>query len=235
MFDEKDFPFLTEKGHIVSLVGGGGKTTLMYNMAAHCARKGWRVLVTTTTHIMQPPGGVWAQTDAQLNTLWNSGNYAVVGTPAPGGKLTAPPVEQLARWMPQADIVLIEADGAKRMPCKAPAEHEPVILSPCDIVLAVAGASALGHPLSEVCFRAELAADMLNVSQNAELTPEQLAQLLASEKGGRKSVENRNFYVVLNQADTEKRIHLAKQTAEILRKTYQVSCILTHFEEGERA
>ena len=34
---ENDFPFLTEKGHIVSLVGGGGKTTLMYAMAAHCS------------------------------------------------------------------------------------------------------------------------------------------------------------------------------------------------------
>ena len=63
---ENDFPFLTEKGHIVSLVGGGGKTTLMYAMAAHCARKNWRVLVTTTTHIMQPSGAVWARTDAEL-------------------------------------------------------------------------------------------------------------------------------------------------------------------------
>ena len=35
----KNFPFLAEKGHVISLVGGGGKTTLMYNLAAHCARK----------------------------------------------------------------------------------------------------------------------------------------------------------------------------------------------------
>lgn len=39
MIDEKIFPFLAEKGHVISLVGGGGKTTLMYNLAAHCARK----------------------------------------------------------------------------------------------------------------------------------------------------------------------------------------------------
>lgn len=57
MIDEKIFPFLAEKGHVISLVGGGGKTTLMYNLAAHCAHKGWRVLAATTTHIMQPPGG----------------------------------------------------------------------------------------------------------------------------------------------------------------------------------
>ena len=142
---ENDFPFLTEKGHIVSLVGGGGKTTLMYAMAAHCARKNWRVLVTTTTHIMRPSGAVWAQTDAELFRLWEHGSYAVAGTAVPGGKLAAPPQKQLEHWMQLADIVLIEADGSRRMPCKAPAAHEPVLLPQCDIVLVVAGVSALGN------------------------------------------------------------------------------------------
>ena len=235
MFEEKDFPFLAEKGHVVSFVGGGGKTTLMYAAAAYCARKGWHVLAATTTHIMQPPGGVWARTDAQRDALWNSGRYAVAGTSTPGGKLTAPPAELLERWMPQADIILIEADGAKRMPCKAPAAHEPVILPQCDIVLAVAGASALGRPLSEVCFRAELAAESLCVPPDAELTPELLAKLLASEKGGRKAVNARAFCAVLNQADEGPRCRLAQQTAGILREIYRVPCVLTWFEEGKRA
>ena len=218
MIDEKIFPFLAEKGHVISLVGGGGKTTLMYNLAAHCARKGWRVLAATTTHIMQPPGGVWAQTDAELFRLWKCGSYAVAGTAAHGGKLTAPPQAQLERWMTLADIVLIEADGAKRMPCKAPAAHEPVLLPQCDTVLAVAGLSALRHPLREVCFRAELAAELLCVPQDAQLTPELLANLLASEAGGRKAVGDRSFYVVLNQVDTKEQAALARQVADILKK-----------------
>lgn len=49
-------------------------------------------------------------------------------------------------------MVLLEADGAKRMPCKVPAAHEPVLLPESDIVLTVAGLSALGRPLREVCF-----------------------------------------------------------------------------------
>ena len=48
------FPFLTEKNHVVSLVGAGGKTTLLYALAEYLRAKGWRVLVTTTTHIWQP-------------------------------------------------------------------------------------------------------------------------------------------------------------------------------------
>ena len=42
MLSETQFPFLAEKGHVVSLVGGGGKTTLLYAFARHCAAKGWR-------------------------------------------------------------------------------------------------------------------------------------------------------------------------------------------------
>ena len=70
---ESCFPFLTEKGHIVSLVGGGGKTTLMYAMASCCARKDWKVLAATTTHIMKPPGGVWADNNAARDALKSEG------------------------------------------------------------------------------------------------------------------------------------------------------------------
>lgn len=235
MIGEQQFPFLAEKGHVVSLVGGGGKTTLLYAMAAHCASQGWKVLVTTTTHILCPADGTLAQTDAQLQALWARGSYAVVGTPAPGGKLTAPAADQLAAWMDQADGVFIEADGAKHFPCKAPAEQEPVLLPQSDIVLAVAGLSALGHPLKECCFRLEQACMLLGVPPEACLTPELLAQLLASEQGGRKRVGSRAFYAVLNQADTPQRQLLGKQTLCVLQERYRVNGVLTQFEEGERA
>ena len=232
---ELPFPFLAEKGHVVSLVGGGGKTTLLYAMAAHCASRGWRVLVTTTTHILCPADGTLAQTDAQLQALWARGSYAVVGTPAPGGKLTAPAADQLAAWMDQADGVFIEADGAKHLPCKAPAEQEPVLLPQSDIVLGVAGLSALGQPLHRVCFRLEQTCALLQAEPETLLTPELLAQLLASPRGGRKQVGDRLFYGVLNQADSAQRRNLGQQTLTILRQCYGLEGFLTHFEEGERA
>ena len=120
----------------------------------------------------------------------------------------------LADWMAEADTVLLEADGAKHHPCKAPAAHEPVLLRPSDIVLAVAGLSAVGKPLQDVCFRLEAA---------------------CSEAGGRKSVSTRKFYAILNQADDEARRAAGEQTLAILKETYDVTGYLTHFEEGERA
>lgn len=65
----------------------------------------------------------------------------MVGEPAGSGKLTMPPY--LDDWMTEADTVLLEADGAKRHPCKAPAAHEPVLLRSSDIVMVAAGLSAV--------------------------------------------------------------------------------------------
>lgn len=234
MLREEQFPFLREKGHIVSLVGGGGKTTLLYALSAHCARKGWHVLAATTTHIGQPDHN-FARTDAEANALWAAGTYAVLGTPDGNGKLTAPPEEQLQSWMQRADAVFLEADGAKRLPCKAPAEHEPVLRPESDVVLAVAGLSAVGRPLRECCFRLEQACALLGTSPDAQLTPERLALLLASENGGRKSVGTRQFCAVLNQADDAARRAQGEQTRKILWEAYRVKSVLTTFEKGERA
>ena len=137
MLDQAALPFLSQRGHIVSLVGGGGKTTLLYQMSAHCARKGWRVLASTTTHIRCPQDGHWAPDAYQRDALWAAGTYAVAGKPAAQNKLTQPAC--LEEWMQAADAVFLEADGAKGLPCKAPAAHEPVLLPQSDILLAVAG------------------------------------------------------------------------------------------------
>ena len=132
-------------------------------------------------------------------------------------------------------MVLLDADGAKRMPCKAPAAHEPVLLPESDIVLAVAGLSALGRPLREVCFRLEQACALLGAAPETLLTPELLARLLASEQGGRKRVGDRRFSVVLNPADASARIAAGEQTLALLRKKYEVQGVLTYFDERERA
>ena len=137
--------------------------------------------------------------------------------------------------MAQADAVFIEADGAKHYPCKVPAAHEPVLLPPSDIVLAVAGLSALDRPLREACFRYDtIHPQFLAAAPDAPLTPPVLAQLLASAQGGRKAVGDRQFYAVLNQADTSELRQQGIQIQQLLRQQ-GIPCVLTHFKEEERA
>lgn len=288
---EQKFPFLREKGHVVSLIGGGGKTTLLYALSAYCTAKGWRVLTATTTHIRKPVNVPWIAVNEEEKTaslecessecktsvgikcvcentawenagkerdrLWQQGTYVVAGTPAPHEKLTILPEAIRSEWISDADITFLEADGAKCLPCKFPAAHEPVILPQSDIVLAVAGLSALYRPLGEVCFRAELAIEAWNrdvceygdaaypkegkrllkevpISKDTSLTPELLAWLLGSENGARKDISGRLFFVVLNQADTSERREDGRKVLDILKHSYGIQGILTSFSGSER-
>ena len=123
----------------------------------------------------------------------------------------------------------------KHLPCKVPAAHEPVLLPQCDMVLAVAGLSALEKPLEQVCFRLKEACRVLSVTPDTLLTPELLARMLADPQGGRKNVGGRQFHVVLNQADTSRRRMLGEQVLRILQQEYGINGFLTSFQEGERA
>ena len=109
--------------------------------------------------------------------------YAVVGKACGGGKLESLPEQELVEYMQDADIVLIEADGAKGMPCKVPAEHEPVIWETSDIVIGVMGMSALGKPLQEVCFRKKEVEELLGVPATEQMSVELMAEILVSDRG----------------------------------------------------
>lgn len=197
------FDFVNDgKKHTICLVGGGGKTTVMYELAAAWAACGRRVLVLTSTHILRPVDGSFVADVPAVQNLWQQGRYAVIGTPEPAtGKLTAPPQDLYEALHLQADVILCEADGSRHHPCKVPAENEPVLLPDSDIVLAVAGMDALGHSLAQACQRPQLAAELLGCSLDSVIDEQMLAALLLSEQGARKNVGKRTFYIVLNKCD----------------------------------
>lgn len=197
------FDFVNDgKKHTICLVGGGGKTTVMYELAAMWAACGRRVLVLTSTHILCPADGSFATDAATVHNLWQQRRYAVIGTPELStGKLTAPPQDLYEALQLQADVILCEADGSRHHPCKVPAEYEPVLLPDCDMVLAVAGMDALGNSLQQACQRPQLAAELLGCSTEKIIDAQMLASLLLSEQGARKNVGTRTYYIVLNKCD----------------------------------
>lgn len=209
------FDFVTDgKQHNICLVGGGGKTTVMYELAAAWAASGRKVLVLTSTHILRPADGSFAADVPAVQNLWQQRRCAVIGTPEPAtGKLTAPPQDLYEALQPQADVILCEADGSRHHPCKLPAEHEPVLLPDSDIVLAVAGMDALGRQLAQACQRSQLAAELLGCSAEKIIDAQMLASLLLSGQGARKNVGARAYYIVLNKCDLLK----AAQQEEMLR------------------
>lgn len=230
----QSFGFLTRTGQIVSLVGGGGKTTLMYCLADACASRGKRVLVSTTTHIYQPDKRFLARDDAEAEALWAAGKFAVIGTPMPGiGKLAAPETGFLRRLMERADITFLEADGAKHHPCKVPRNGEPVLLPECNLVLGVFGLSAVGKPLREVCFRLEEAMELLGVEPDHILTEEDAAEILSSPAGTGKDLGGREYAVVLNQCDDGRRRRAGGEIAARLALLGVEQVVMTAFDRPE--
>ncbi len=187
------------------MVGGGGKSTAMFRLAAELAAQGKRVVTTTTTHIsiaqialaphhlVHPPDRPVEELVARLSSLLAAHPYAlVVGLPdsatgrAFGIDLAV--VEAIAA-LPEVDAVLVEADGSRMRPFKAPADHEPVV-PPCTTLLVpVVGIDALGRPLTDdTVHRAERVAALAGTQPGGAVTPEVVAAVLAHPRGGLKGL-----------------------------------------------
>ena len=151
-------------GGFISVIGSGGKTTLLSVLSR---RLPGRVILTTSTHIYPFPGIPLAQTPEELHAALSRSRVVCAGTPQPSGKLSAPaiPFEVLKT---SADHVLVEADGSAGRPLKAHRPFEPVIPACSDMTVCVVGASGLGHPAAQVCHCPEL------FSELAGITPDQL-------------------------------------------------------------
>ena len=219
------FDFNDGQKHIVALVGAGGKTTLMYELADYYASLGLKVLVTTSTHILQPQATslpfaslhqemlaedgylraeLWAHSLEEARELWQRSCFAVVGAEEIGThKLMAVPTEAWAQYMTEADIIFCEADGAKHKPCKVPRAGEPVIYDACTDVIGVVGMDALGGRVQDVCFRTEQVCELLACDGEHILTEADIAKILLSDNGTHKNVGNLPYYIVLNKCDTE--------------------------------
>lgn len=224
------FPFLKEKGHCIALVGAGGKTTLMYYLAQQFCRRGYKTAVTTTTHIFRPEQGAMCHTLMECRARWDRQEYAVLGREVDNGKLGAPEKEQLQQLLEQADQLLVEADGAKRMACKVPAAHEPVIPPQADIVIGVVGLDVLGQSIRAACFRPAETAALLGCDVDHRLTPADLVTILQSEKGTRKNVGDRAYYMVLNKCDDAAR----RQQGEQMLRQLGNQAVMTCFDRACR-
>jgi molybdenum cofactor cytidylyltransferase len=114
-------------------------------------------------------------------------------------------LEVLDRFCQERGIGLVmEADGSRRRPLKAPAPHEPPIPGFVDTVVVVAGLSALGQPLtSEWVYNPDLFAEISGIPMGSEITQNGLVKVLTHKMGGLKNVPSgARRIVLLNQADT---------------------------------
>ena len=195
------------KKGITSIIGSGGKTSLMLRLADELSQIG-KVIVTTSTMIFLPTH------IRVVQELTDFEGCICIGTACPNGKLTTPKesFEELAK---HADYVLVEADGSKHLPLKAHLSHEPVIV-PNFHVICVVGASGLNQPIADAVHRWER---FLELTGQTVASPEAVAAVLREE--------NLADRYLINQAETN--LEAAKELAALLPKPSVLSCL----EKGE--
>ena len=173
---------------VISIVGAGGKTSLLFAWARELSAAGKSVVITTTTHMYRPA----PMDDENIRIV-------VSDDPERADKVTAPPADVLEGLRETADVVLIEADGSRRMPLKWPAPWEPVVPDYTDLTVCVAGLSGLGQKTADAVYRAE---DLPDALKRDTVDFNLIHALVSSRNGGQKGVRG-DFRVFMNQVDDD--------------------------------
>ncbi len=209
---------LARAPELVAIVGGGGKSSLMFALAGSLPG---RVVVTTTTRIfaaqMSQAAEVCTLADESFRERLDAfaSSLLVVGGAEGDRAVGVPPelpAELLAR--PGVDWVVVEADGSRMLPVKAPAEHEPVVPQETGLLVPVVGIDALSGPIREVAHRPERVSAITGLAAEETLTPEALAALLTSPRGGLKNVPQAARVVLLiNKVESPSELEAARRVA----------------------
>lgn len=197
-----------KRPRIISVVGAGGKTTLIYRLAEELKIKGIRVLITTTTKMYVPKrrfisweSGIGEEGDKgkqesakrmeeKIRGKLHEEGIVVEGRILNGGEKFTGISEKVRSILPNlCDVLLVEADGSRQKPVKVPADHEPVLFPVSDLVIGVLGMNSVGQRILEAAHRPEDVAAFLNTSVEHRITEEDLEKIAESPLGLKKGVD----------------------------------------------
>ncbi len=197
--------------YVVSIIGGGGKSTLMEHLSRKLSRRNMKVIITSTTKFQAPPGVALVFQNGnsnylresetllrELNTIAIASDHYTDKSRLLGvNRQAIPDIRRLA------ELTLIEADGSRQRGLKTHKEHEPVIPTCTQRTIVVVSAETVGQPLDDThVHRAELFSEKWGLPLGTTLTPEIMARELLSPYGYLKNVPIHSeitFYV--NKAD----------------------------------
>ena len=221
---------------VISLVGAGGKTTLMFRLAKELSSGGKRVVTTTTTKIFEPASGetgsLFVDSDEERikdflrGHLDQYGHITIARERLESGKLKgiSPNLVEGLWRLNGIDTIIIEADGAAGRPVKAPRENEPVIPASTTLVVAMLGIDGMEKELNEKnVFQPERVSKITGVPMGERLTDEAMAILLTHPEGIFKGTPSSSRVVAfLNKVDVRNGVAKAKSIAQkILEKKHR--------------
>lgn len=204
---------------IIAAVGGGGKTTTLSHLQRMFLTDGKKSVIMTTTHIqdIKASYSVYGESERELSEILQREGRVWLGRPFKEGKIGAVS-DAFYRFLLSLEVpLLIEADGAKRLPVKTPEAHEPVIPEETTCVLAVYGLDCLDKAIETIACRPERVASIMGKTVESVISEEDIVTLALSRNGGRKGIgPNMRYQVILNKADDDRLTMRARRIAAYL-------------------
>ncbi|MFQ5556005.1 MAG: selenium cofactor biosynthesis protein YqeC [Acidimicrobiales bacterium] len=184
---------------LLALVGGGGKTTLLFALGRGSPS---RTVLTTTTKMGSaltsgfPP--LIDPSPAVIVDALRRHRAVLVWREVAAHRARGFAPSTIDRWFSTrvADHIVVESDGARSHPFTAPAPHEPPVPAATTIVVACVGADALGRVVADRCHRPLRVAAAADCSPYERLTPERAASAITSTIGLGKNVPDAARFVV---------------------------------------
>ena len=215
-------------GEVVSLVGGGGKTTIMFALAREIASNGSCVVTTTTTKIFEPSPSetplllVKADEEELIRLLLQNvdkyGHITLASERLASGKLNGISSEFVAKLasLTQVSCIVVEADGAAHRSLKAPNATEPIIPFNTSLVIPIVGVDAVGCRLAEEdVFRPEIVSNLLGLPLGEVVSPDAIAFLITHHQGIIKgSPERARIIPFINKMDLDKGLSKGRNLAD---------------------
>ncbi len=236
----------TDDRHVISIVGAGGKTTLLYRLSKELRNLGKRVILTTTTHIYIPSKDNYdsmliseeyeAVTEFVKN-LYKSGIY-VLGEYINGeDKLKGIDKILVNRIFDfsSIDYVLVEADGAKNKSIKAPDGWEPIIPDITSIVIGVIGMDSLEKVITEESIhRVENFCNICECKIGDIIDEEMICKLITHPFGLFKNApKSAKKIVFLNKTDSTEIISKGLRIKNMLAQYRDISIILASMKKDK--
>ncbi|GGC78889.1 selenium cofactor biosynthesis protein YqeC [Enterococcus wangshanyuanii] len=205
-----------EGKQVVSLIGSGGKTSLMWYLA-ECYRQE-KVLVSTTTKIgcpvHQPYDFFYSQDFSKVGT--DGKGITLAGTRLSGGhKLSAPP-SMIQQSFPMFDKIFLEADGSKQLPLKGWETFEPVVIPETTATIGLIPISVLNEKIDlTTVHRLPLFLRATGTKTGDVICEETLAEVISSPKGlWAKSRGHR--ILCINQVESSEQLKQAEKVLSLL-------------------
>jgi probable selenium-dependent hydroxylase accessory protein YqeC len=220
-----------QKYAVISIVGSGGKTSLMFMLAKELS-KHKRVLITTTTKIYVPKQEEYRRMEVGKieNFIFahrlENGVYVYGSSINDENKLIGVCEDELNLLKNCFDYIIIESDGSKQKPLKGWREDEPVIYSGTELTVGIIDIQILQQEVnSENIHRLPIFLKLTHAKEGEKIGFKHLIKVITHQEGIFKNSLGRKM-LFINKVESFVAEDNANKLVQRIKKDFKIDCVI---------